>query len=328
MSTLEFASPAGGVASGMRIILANPRGFCAGVNMAIECVERVLELRGAPIYVFHEIVHNRHVVRDFEQRGVVFVDHIEQVPQGGVVVYSAHGISPEIRKQSKDRQLLEIDATCPLVTKVHLEVLRFAREGNTIIFVGHKNHDEAVGTVGEAPDAIVVVESAAEVRKLVVKDESHLAYVTQTTLSLKDAEEIIGALKDRWPHIKGPPKEDICYATTNRQNAVATLTDEADLVLVVGSANSSNSRRLVERVESVGKSAYLLDDESEVNPAWLEGKRTVLITAGASAPEHLVHALVERLQREYNATVESRTLVEEDVSFAPPRSLAVLPVVR
>src|SRR5688572_4280336 len=200
----------------MKILLANPRGFCAGVNMAIECVDQVLALKGAPIYVFHEIVHNRHVVEDFQRRGVTFVDHISEVPEGGVVVYSAHGISPDVRRQSKSRRLVEIDATCPLVTKVHIEVLRFAKEGYRIIFIGHRNHDEAVGTVGEAPDAISVVESVEEVRQLPFPADTKLAYVTQTTLSVSDAERIIDALKSRYPQIKAPPREDICYATTNR----------------------------------------------------------------------------------------------------------------
>ena len=310
----------------MRILLANPRGFCAGVNMAIDVVEQVLRLRGAPVYVYHEIVHNRHVVDDFRERGVVFVDDVREVPNGSVVVYSAHGISPAIREESRRRQLIEVDATCPLVIKVHNEVQRFAKDGYSIIFIGHASHDEAIGTVGEAPDAITVVESPDDVEKLQVNDPNRIAYVTQTTLSLSDAQLIIDALKKKFPRIKAPPKEDICYATTNRQNAVAEVAPEVDLVLVIGSRNSSNSQRLVETAHQAGKAAYLIDDQSELDPAWFDGVETVLITAGASAPEHLVADLVTRLQREYGADQEVRTVAEEDVSFAPPKSLRTLTV--
>jgi 4-hydroxy-3-methylbut-2-enyl diphosphate reductase len=311
----------------MKIILANPRGFCAGVNMAIECVDKVLALKGPPVYVYHEIVHNRHVVDGFQQRGVVFVDNITEVPEGSVVVYSAHGISPATRAAAKARRLIEVDATCPLVTKVHSEVLRYARDGYTILFVGHRNHDEAVGTVGEAPDRIIVVESAEEVEKLSFPPDTKLAFVTQTTLSLSDALVVVNALKKKYPGIRHPAKDDICYATTNRQKAVTVLTPEADLVLVIGSKNSSNSLRLVETAIAIGKSAYLIDDDSELDLAWFEGINTVLVTAGASAPEHLVDLLVTRLRREFGGTVETRTLVEENMSFDLPksaRSLAVM----
>ena len=311
---------------GVKILLANPRGFCAGVNMAIECVDRVLELKGAPIYVFHEIVHNKHVVEDFERRGVTFVNEIGEVPEGGVVVYSAHGISPEVRTQSKARRLVEIDATCPLVTKVHLEVLRFAKDGYRILFIGHREHDEAVGTVGEAPGAITVVESVEEVEKLDLPADAKVAYVTQTTLSVADAQRILDAIKRRWPHIKGPPKEDICYATTNRQRAVSTLSPEVDLVIVIGSKNSSNSKRLVETAKEGGRPGYLIDDVSELRGEWFVGVRGVLVTAGASAPEHLVRGVIERLERDFNGVVEVRTLVEEDVAFELPRSLRSLAV--
>ncbi len=313
--------------AGMKIILANPRGFCAGVNMAIDCVDQVLKLKGPPVYVYHEIVHNKHVVQDFQGRGVTFVNDIEEVPAGGVVVYSAHGISPTIRRGAKDRKLVEVDATCPLVTKVHLEVLRFVREGYTIIFIGHRDHDEAVGTVGEAPNSIIVVESPEEVAQLQVPSSGKLAYVTQTTLSIDDASQIITALKVRFPNVKAPPKDDICYATTNRQNAVSDLSEDVDLVLVVGSRNSSNSQRLVETARSAGRPAYLIDDQSELDPTWLDDKQAVLVTAGASAPEHLVRGLVERLQREFGGETETRTLIEEDVSFELPRSLRTLAVV-
>jgi 4-hydroxy-3-methylbut-2-enyl diphosphate reductase len=311
----------------MKVLLANPRGFCAGVNMAVEVVQQVLELKGPPVYVFHEIVHNRHVVEDFKRRGVVFVDDISEVPDGSVIVYSAHGISPQVRYDAKARKLQEVDATCPLVTKVHMEVLRYARDGYTILFIGHRNHDEAVGTVGEAPGSIIVVESPDEVPNVKVPDPDRVAFVTQTTLSVSDAQRIIDAIKQRFPNIKYPAKEDICYATTNRQNVVSELAEQVDLVLVVGSQNSSNSKRLVERAAEFGKPAYLIDDDSEIDPRWLEGKECVLVTAGASAPEHLVNDLLDRLRREYGATVETRTTVEEDMSFELPKSVKRLVVV-
>jgi 4-hydroxy-3-methylbut-2-enyl diphosphate reductase len=311
----------------MKVILANPRGFCAGVNMAIDVVDQVLKLRGAPIYVYHEIVHNRHVVDDFKARGVTFVDDVSEVPDGGVVVYSAHGISPAVRQAARERNLIEVDATCPLVTKVHMEVLRYARDGYTIIFVGHRRHDEAVGTVGEAPDRIIVVESPEEAEALKVPDENRLAFVTQTTLSLFDAVRVVDVLKRRFPRIRYPAKDDICYATTNRQQAVTVLGADVDLVLVVGSQNSSNSLRLVETAKAAGKNAFLIDDDSELDPSWFDGVNAVLVTAGASAPEHLVQKLIERLKAEYDGQVETKTLVEEDISFELPksvRSLAVL----
>ena len=312
----------------MKVLLANPRGFCAGVDMAIDVVDQVLELKGPPVYVYHEIVHNLHVVNDFRTRGVTFIDDLAQVPEGGVVVYSAHGVAPSLRAEAKRRNLVEVDATCPLVTKVHLEVLRFAKQGYTIVFVGHRNHDEAIGTVGEAPESIVVVETPEEVETLQVADADKLAYVTQTTLSLSDASRIIAALKARFPNIKAPPKEDICYATTNRQNAVGELAPEVDVVLVIGSKNSSNSQRLVDTAKLAGRAAYLIDDARELRPEWLAGATAVLVTAGASAPEHLVDQLLETLRRDYGGEVEVRTLVEEDVSFAPPASLRRLTVVR
>jgi 4-hydroxy-3-methylbut-2-enyl diphosphate reductase len=311
----------------MKILLANPRGFCAGVNMAIDVVDQVLKLKGPPVYVFHEIVHNRHVVDGFRERGVTFVDSIDEVPEGGLVVYSAHGISPTVRRDAKARKLVEVDATCPLVTKVHLEVLRFARDGYHIIFIGHRRHDEAIGTVGEAPEHITVVESPEEVDKLEIPATAKVAYVTQTTLSVFDAQRIITALKKKYPHAKAPPKEDICYATTNRQNAVSQLSPDSDLVLVIGSKNSSNSLRLVETAHELGKPAYLIDDESELNPAWFKGIKTVMITAGASAPEHLVKALIDRLQRDYGGETELRTVVEEDIAFERPKSLRSLAVI-
>jgi 4-hydroxy-3-methylbut-2-enyl diphosphate reductase len=311
----------------MRVTLANPRGFCAGVNMAIDVVDEVLRLKGPPIYVFHEIVHNKHVVDDFKSRGVTFVDEIDEVPNGAVIVYSAHGISPAVRAASKARGLVEIDATCPLVTKVHLEVLRFAKDGYSIVFIGHKRHDEAVGTVGEAPDHITVVENEADVEALSVPDPNKVAYVTQTTLSVADASRLIAALKRKFPNIKAPPKEDICYATTNRQNAITELATDAEVVLVIGSRNSSNSQRLCDTARELGKRAYLIDDQSQLDGAWLKGVKGVFVTAGASAPERLVQDLLDRLRRDFDGEIETRTLVDEDVSFAPPKSLRSLAVV-
>lgn len=311
----------------MKVLLANPRGFCAGVNMAIDVVDQVLELQGPPVYVFHEIVHNRHVVDGFRARGVTFVDSISEVPEGGLVIYSAHGISPSIRRESKSRGLREVDATCPLVTKVHLEVLRFARDGYQIIFVGHADHDEAIGTVGEAPDTITVVETPEDAQNVQVSDPNKVAYVTQTTLSVADAMRMINVLKERFPNIRSAPKEDICYATTNRQAAVAALAPEADLVLVIGSKNSSNSQRLAETARFLNKPAYLIDDQNGVDPAWLEGVETVLVTAGASAPEHLVDGLLERLKKDFDAEIELRSIATEDITFEPPKSLKKLVVV-
>lgn len=312
----------------MKIVLANPRGFCAGVNMAIECVDRVLKHQGAPVFVYHEIVHNKHVVDDFVSRGVTFVDSVDEVPEGATLVYSAHGVSPDVRSASKSRRLVEIDATCPLVTKVHGEVKSFAKKGYTIIFIGHRNHDEAVGTVGEAPESIVVVESAEDVEKLNFPPDAKLAFVTQTTLSLLDASSIIGALQKKFPGIKPPPKDDICYATTNRQMAVKQLGGEAQLVLVVGSQNSSNSKRLAEMAIQEGKRAYLIDDARELKAQWFEGVDCVFITAGASAPERLVVDLIERIKREFGGEVEERTLVEEDVEFELPLPVRRLAVVK
>jgi 4-hydroxy-3-methylbut-2-enyl diphosphate reductase len=309
---------------GMKVFLANPRGFCAGVNMAINCVDQVLKTVGPPVYVYHEIVHNRHVVADFARRGVQFVNELADVPECSVVVYSAHGISPEVRQQARRRRLIEVDATCPLVTRVHMEVARFAREGYRIIFIGHRDHDEALGTVGEAPDSILVVESPEEVCKLQVGEDEKVAYVTQTTLSVSDTAKTIAALKTRFPSIRGPWRGDICYATTNRQAAISEFSAEAELVLVIGSKNSSNSQRLLETARQAGKPAYLIDDESEIDLAWFAGKNTVLVTAGASAPEHLVGALVARLRKDLAATVQTRRLAQEDVCFELPVSIGAL----
>jgi 4-hydroxy-3-methylbut-2-enyl diphosphate reductase len=308
----------------LKIILANPRGFCAGVNMAIESLERALELFGTPLYVYHEIVHNRPVVERFCKRGVVFVDGMDEVPQGAHVLYSAHGVAPAIRAAAAQRRLHAIDATCPLVTKVHLEAVRFAREGYTILLIGHEGHDEVLGTMGEAPANILLVQDVADVDRLDLAADAKLAYLTQTTLSVDDAEVIIAALRRRFPQIVGPSRDDICYATQNRQEAVKEIVPEADLVLVLGSRNSSNSMRLAEIAQGSGKRAYLIDGVGEISDAWFTGVDTVLITAGASAPEEVVEECVAYLRRRYGASVENRTVREEHVSFPLPRELRVL----
>jgi 4-hydroxy-3-methylbut-2-enyl diphosphate reductase len=308
----------------VKIILANPRGFCAGVNMAIESLERALQLFGTPLYVYHEIVHNQPVVERFRQRGVVFVDDIKEIPEGAHVLYSAHGVAPAIREASIQRRLHAIDATCPLVTKVHLEAVRFAREGYTIILIGHEGHDEVLGTMGEAPANIRLVQNVDEVDRLDLPSNAKLAYLTQTTLSVDDAEVIIAALKRRYPQIVGPSREDICYATQNRQVAVKELVPEADAVLVLGSQNSSNSMRLAEIARSYRKAAYLIDGVNEIQDVWFRNVETVLITAGASAPEEVVEECVAYLQVHFGATVESRIVHEEHVSFPLPRELRVL----
>ena len=308
----------------MRILLTNPRGFCAGVNMAIECVDRVLALKGAPVYVYHEIVHNRHVVDRFTAQGVIFVNSIDEVPPGGTVVYSAHGVSPEVRTASNTRELIQVDATCPLVTKVHMEAIRFAKKQYTIVLIGHEDHDEVIGTLGEAPDHIRIVESVEDVQRLEIPADHKIAYLTQTTLSLDDATAIIAALRKKYPNVHSPKKEDICYATTNRQSAVKQLASECDMVLVVGSQNSSNSKRLVEIAQNRGVRGYLIDDVTQIDYAWFDGINTVLITAGASAPEDLVQAIVEDLKTRYAATIEERHVTDEDVHFELPLSLRKL----
>jgi 4-hydroxy-3-methylbut-2-enyl diphosphate reductase len=308
----------------VKIILANPRGFCAGVNMAIESLERALELYGTPLYVYHEIVHNRPIVERFNRRGVVFVDEMADIPEGATVLYSAHGVAPAIRAAAARRRLRAIDATCPLVTKVHLEAVRFAREGYTVLLIGHEGHDEVLGTMGEAPEHIRLVQDAAEVDQLDFPAGTRLAYLTQTTLSVDDAEVIIAALRWRFPDIVGPSRDDICYATQNRQEAVKELVPEADAVLVLGSSNSSNSMRLAEIARSCGKPAYLIDGVREIQPGWFKGTETVLVTAGASAPEDVVEECVAYLRKRYGATVQSRTVREEHVSFPLPRELRVI----
>ena len=308
----------------MHVILANPRGFCAGVNMAVDALESALAAFGAPLYVYHEIVHNRPVVDRFRGRGVVFVDEIAEIPAGATVLYSAHGVAPGIRQASADRRLRAFDATCPLVTKVHLEAVRFAKEGYTIFLIGHEGHDEVIGTMGEAPDCIRLVEDADAVERLDLPPDAKVAYLTQTTLSVDDATVIIDALKRRFPHIVGPSKDDICYATQNRQEAVKELVPDADVVIVLGSQNSSNSLRLAELARAHGRQAHLIDGAGELRDEWFRGDDTVLITAGASAPEDVVEACVARLRERFGATVEERVVREEHVSFPLPRELRVL----
>ncbi len=306
----------------MKVMLVNPRGFCAGVNMAVDVVDQLLDLfPDEALCVYHEIVHNRHVVDRFRERGVTFVEEISEVPDGSIVVFSAHGVSPAIREEARNRGLRAVDATCPLVTKVHAEAIRYARKGYQILLVGHANHQEVIGTLGEAPDAIQVVESPADIPSLHVDDPAKLAYLTQTTLSVDDAEIIISALKRAFPQIKSPPSADICYATTNRQHAVRTLAAGCDLVLVVGSRNSSNSVRLTEISENVGTRARLIDDRSELDASWLEGVERVLVTAGASAPEDLVRDLVRDLVERFGAEVEQHDVQREAVEFGLPGSL-------
>jgi 4-hydroxy-3-methylbut-2-en-1-yl diphosphate reductase len=305
----------------MRIVLANPHGFCAGVVMAIRTLDRALELFGPPLYVYHEIVHNNHVVEGFRRRGVVFVESVEEVPQGGRLIYSAHGVGPQVRLQANDRGLFTIDATCPLVSKVHLEAVRFAGEGWTVILIGHAGHDEAVGTLGEAPEQMLLVETVEDVDALVVPDPRKVAYITQTTLSVDEAKQIIARLKMRFPDIVGPPKKDICYATQNRQDAVKMFLPVADVVLVLGSRNSSNSNRLAEIAREGGRPAYLIDGADEIDPQWLEGCETVLVTAGASAPEEVVEQCVAYLVDRYSATIEQGTVREEHAHFWLPIEL-------
>ena len=305
----------------MRIILAGPRGFCAGVNMAIESLQTAVELYGTPIYVYHEIVHNKWVVEEFRRRGVVFVEDLAEVPEGAHMLYSAHGVSPEVRRTAARRRLVTVDATCPLVTKVHLEAVRYAGGGYTVVLIGHAGHDEVIGTMGEAPGSIVLVGCPEDVDRLEVPDPDRVAYLTQTTLSVDDAEQIIGRLRERFPKIAGPAKEDICYATQNRQQRVRTLAREADIVLVVGSQNSSNSQRLAEMARAAGVTAHLIDGPADIAADWFSGRETVVITAGASAPETVVQQCVALLQERFQAEVESRTIYEEQVRFLLPEPL-------
>jgi 4-hydroxy-3-methylbut-2-enyl diphosphate reductase len=305
-----------------RLVLASPRGYCAGVDRAVDTVERALEHFGAPVYVRKEIVHNWHVVQELTDRGAVFVDSELDVPEGAVVVLSAHGVAPEVYANSTTRRLQVLDATCPLVTKVHVEAKRYAADGYTIVLIGHEGHEEVVGTMGEAPDAIRLIGSIGEIAELDIPDPDKVAYITQTTLSVDETLEIIAALRVRYPSIVGPKRDDICYATQNRQNAVKELAQEVDLVLVIGSRNSSNSNRLVDVTREQGVPSHLIDDESDIDPAWLEGIETVGITSGASAPESLVERVVAHFRTLGVEQVESHELVDENVHFSLPRGLA------
>ncbi|MGQ9606712.1 MAG: 4-hydroxy-3-methylbut-2-enyl diphosphate reductase [Thermogutta sp.] len=305
----------------MRILLASPRGFCAGVNMAIETLEEALRRFPPPIYVYHEIVHNRWVVSHFTDRGVIFVDDLNVVPAEATLLYSAHGVSPEIRRRAEELRLRTVDATCPLVTKVHREVRRFSDQGFTVLLVGHAGHDEIVGTMGEAPHAIRLIENEEQAEAVTVADPQRVAYSTQTTLSVDDAERIVSRLRRRFPALQGPARDDICYATQNRQEAVRALAAETDLVLVVGSQNSSNSRRLAEIAGAAGIPAYLVDGPEELHEEWFHADQTVGITAGASAPESLVQGCVDYLRERFQAVVEERVLRQENVHFALPIEL-------
>jgi 4-hydroxy-3-methylbut-2-enyl diphosphate reductase len=306
---------------GPDILLASPRGFCAGVDRAIEIVELALQIHGAPVYVRHEIVHNRHVVETLRARGAIFVDELGEVPPGAIVVFSAHGVSPAVREEARARGLRTIDATCPLVTKVHVEALRYARDGYEIILVGHRGHVEVEGTLGHAPERMALIETAEDARRVEVRDPSRLAVLTQTTLSVDDTREILDVLRARFPALRTPSRDDICYATQNRQNAVKTIARRADLVLVVGAPSSSNSNRLVEVARAHGARAELVQEAGDVRPEWLEGAHTVGVSAGASTPETLVRQVIERLREFGCRTVQDVSLVAEDVTFSLPPEL-------
>jgi len=304
-----------------RVLLASPRGYCAGVERAVETVELALEHYGAPVYVRKQIVHNIHVVRDLEARGAIFVEEETEVPAGATVVYSAHGVAPSVFENSAKLGHNVIDAVCPLVTKVHVQARRYAAEGYTVVLIGHEGHEEVVGTMGEAPDATVLVQTVAEAEALDVRGDAKLAYVTQTTLSVDETGEIITALRRRFPEIRAPRKEDICYATSNRQWAVKEMLPEIDVLLVIGSRNSSNSNRLVETSRAAGTPAFLIDDETEIDETWIDGARTVGITSGASAPEKLVSRVCEWFRARGVTNIEPYRLVEEDVTFRLPVEL-------
>jgi 4-hydroxy-3-methylbut-2-en-1-yl diphosphate reductase len=304
-----------------RVLLAAPRGYCAGVDRAVETVERALDLYGAPVYVRKEIVHNKHVVEQLSKRGAIFVEQETEVPEGELVVFSAHGVAPAVHENAAARRLRTIDATCPLVTKVHVEARRFAEDGYTIVMIGHAGHEEVEGTTGEAPESIVLVQTADEVERLDVPDPERLAFITQTTLSVDETAEIIAALRARFPAIVSPKSDDICYATTNRQIAVKQLARECDLVLVIGSTNSSNSNRLVEVAREHGAASHLIDNHGQVRDEWLDGVETVGITSGASAPEELVERLVEFFRERGAEDVSELRTVHEDVRFMLPKEI-------
>jgi 4-hydroxy-3-methylbut-2-en-1-yl diphosphate reductase len=301
-----------------RILLAWPRGYCAGVERAVDTVERAIRIYGPPVYVRKQIVHNIHVVGDLEAKGAVFVEDESEVPEGAVVILSAHGVAPEVYENAGERRLTVIDATCPLVTKVHLEARRFARDGQTILLIGHEGHEEVIGTRGEAPDRMILVSSPEQARTIQVEDPRRVAYLSQTTLSVDETNEVIDVLRERFPALQGPPRDDICYATQNRQEAVKELARQSDVVLVIGSDNSSNSKRLVEVARMEGTPAHLLDDQSEIQLDWLEGRETVGVTSGASAPEWLVERVVDRLKSLGATHVEQLHTVEEHMQFSLP----------
>ena len=303
------------------LLLAAPRGYCAGVDRAVQTVERALELYGAPVYVRKEIVHNKHVVEQLRDRGAVFVENETEVPEGATVVFSAHGVSPSVHANAQDRGLQTIDATCPLVTKVHREALKFAAEDYTIVLIGHAGHEEVEGTMGEAPEHIVLIEDEAGVETLEVRDPQKVAYISQTTLSVDETRSIIARLRERFPAIVGPRTDDICYATTNRQAAVKQLAKQSDLVLVIGSRNSSNSNRLVEVARELGADSYLIDNEAQVREEWLDGKQVVGITSGASAPDELVQRLVTFFRDRGTEDVRELQVVQEDVRFMLPKAI-------
>jgi 4-hydroxy-3-methylbut-2-enyl diphosphate reductase len=304
-----------------KILLASPRGYCAGVDRAVQTVERALDLHGAPVYVRKEIVHNKHVVEQLRSRGAIFVDQETEVPEGSTVVFSAHGVAPSVHANAAARRLQTIDATCPLVTKVHVEAKKFAADGYTIVLVGHEGHEEVEGTMGEAPDHIVLIETEDDVERLEVEDPERVAYISQTTLSVDETRAIILKLREKFPAIVGPRTDDICYATTNRQAAVKQLAPVCDLVLVIGSQNSSNSQRLVDVTRELGTDAYLIDHEGQVQEAWLEGRRVVGITSGASAPEELVQRLVAFFRERGTEDVEELEVIQEDVRFMLPKTI-------
>ena len=305
-----------------KVLLAKPRGFCAGVERAIEVVEQSLEHFAGPIYVRKEIVHNPHVVNALRAQGAIFVNELTEVPEGSTAIFSAHGVSPAVHDAARERRLKVIDATCPLVTKVHVEAKRFAREGYTLLLIGHAGHEEVEGTMGEAPQAIRLIQTVEEARTVSVENAEKVAVITQTTLSVDDTKAIIGVLRARFPKLVAPAKDDICYATQNRQNAVKAIAQEAEVILVIGAKNSSNSIRLTEVAQAAGRQAYLINDAREIQSAWFEGVRCVGVTSGASAPEHLVQEVVDALKRLGATEVEERELVEEDVNFGLPFELA------
>ena len=303
-----------------KVILIEPRGFCAGVERAVDTVEQAIENFGAPIYVKHEIVHNKTVCDDLRRKGAIFVEEISEIPEGSVCVFSAHGIAPKVREEARARKLSTIDATCPLVSKIHIEVARFAKEGLEILYIGHRNHPEAIGVMGIRPDITQIVETPEEVNDIKVKDPSKLAYLTQTTLSVDECMGVIDALKKRFPQLKAPPSSDICYATTNRQGAIKQAASRCDVVLVLGSKNSSNSNRLADTAKALGVDAYLIDSVSELKEEWVEGKKTVGISAGASAPEYLVQELAQYF-KDRGATVERMQAIKENMKFTMPYEL-------